>query len=101
MFLSQYLEKNNISIQDFAKQIKLSRQQVYHYMAKYGTDKFNIPSKSVMLRIMEATDNQVQPQSFFLDLQVHMKEQRKKNQRRRNDEKLAGNREMGEAEKGV
>ena len=99
MNLQRYLSENNISVQDFAKEIGVSRQQVYNYMSRYDEEGNCIPRPSVMERIFKATNYQVPPPSFYFDARMQMEQDRRKNQRkRRPNEKSAGNTEVGESE---
>lgn len=101
MNLATYLEKNNISVQDFAKEIGVTRQQVYHYMAKFGSEGHCIPRASVMERILKATNHEVSLHSFYFDATLENKIQNESNRKRRKHEESAGNSEMGETEKGL
>jgi transcriptional regulator with XRE-family HTH domain len=101
MNLATYLAENNISVIDFAKKIGTSRQQVYHYMAKYGTEGHCIPRQKVMERILKATNNEVSLHSFYFEAWQENKKQNHANQKRRKHEKSTGNTEVGKTQEGV
>lgn len=65
MKLQEYLYLNNISAQDFADSLGVTRQSVYNYMTKPDKANFRIPRVVVMKQIMKLTDNNVTPRDFF------------------------------------
>ena len=58
--LARYLDSRCISIKEFAKSIKVSRETVRLYLKR---DRF--PRLEIMARIVEATDGQVQAKDFL------------------------------------
>lgn len=65
MQLNDYLEKNNLTAQDFAPLIGVKWSAVYRYIS--GT---RVPAKHIMQRIFEVTGGQVTPNDI---LGIHSK----------------------------
>ena len=63
MTLLEYLQKNNISLTDFARSIGTTPSNVYRW-AKDG----DIPRPDRMQAIVNATGGQVMPADFYADL---------------------------------
>lgn len=63
MKLSTYLADNDIKKRDFAKQIGVSAQSISYYCST-GSSKRNPQLKTIM-KIIEATNNQVRAEDFF------------------------------------
>lgn len=97
MNLKDYLEKNEISAQDFAKKINVTRAMVYRYSMPYNDEERVIPSYKVMMRIIKATEYQVSINSFYYDELIAVRQQQKK-QKRRSYEELTRNSQVGKAE---
>jgi len=79
MKLQEYLYLNNITTQEFADELGVTRQSVYNYMTHPSKPNFRIPRISVMKEIIKLTDNKVTPRDFFEQLESEIYEEFNRN----------------------
>ena len=70
MKLSEYMKLNDISVQDFAKAVNVTRQAVYNWIVKPTEKNFCIPKIETMAEIAKFTSNEVKPRDFLDDLEI-------------------------------
>lgn len=58
--LKEYLEKNDLAVQDFARLVKVSDKAVYKWMSGE-----RLPSDRNMHSIMKVTDGKITPNDFY------------------------------------
>ena len=70
MKLSEYMKLNNISIQDLAKAVGVTRQAVYNWNKNPREKSFCLPKIETMAEIAKFTNNEVKPRDFLDDLEI-------------------------------
>ena len=65
MKLEDYLNEQNVSVQDFAEKIGVGRRSVYDYCGKKGGNKTSIPRPNIMKKIIEETEGKVTIADFY------------------------------------
>jgi DNA-binding XRE family transcriptional regulator len=65
MRLSEYLDKRNMTPYRFAKEIGVSKQTVYNYIAHPFDYNFRMPSLRIMKKIIQYTGGEVRMKDFY------------------------------------
>jgi len=69
MKLSEYLNNRNMTPYRFAKEIGVSRQSVYNYLAHPLDYNFRMPSLKIMKKIIQYTGGEVRMKDFYETLE--------------------------------
>ena len=65
MKLEDYLNEQNVSVQEFAEKIGVGRRSVYDYCGKKDGFKTVIPRPNIMKKIIEHTEGKVTVVDFY------------------------------------